>query len=226
MDDLDPPPEEIEAILWAAYGLPDHFNKRDPLSELVFVLLSTQTREPEYRRTFSALWTHYRSWERVRRASAARLERLIRPGGFAKRKVALLKALLDRIHDTRGATSLRSLRAEADDDALAYLMSLPGVGLKTAKCVLMYSLEREALPVDTHVWRVARRLGWIDGGGKHPDDRRSLELEKRIPPRLRASLHVTMIAHGRAVCRAQPRCARCALADRCDQGQRASVDAT
>jgi len=207
-------PRIVERRLRQLYGQPRHHNKRDPLGELVFILLSTQTREAEYRRTFSALWKAYRSWERVRRAEPAEVEALIRFGGFARRKVALLQKLLERVREDQGTTSLRRLARLSTSDALAYLTSLPGVGLKTARCVLMYALERPVLAVDTHVWRIAKRLGWIDGG-KHPDDRRSEQLEAAIPPALRYSLHVTMVAHGRLVCRARPACRACALNDVC-----------
>jgi endonuclease III len=125
-----------------------------------------------------------------------------------------LQKLLHRVRADHGTTSLRWLGRESTSDALAYLTSLPGVGLKTARCVLMYALERPVLAVDTHVWRVAKRLGWIDGG-KHPDNRRSEKLERRIPPGLRYSLHVTMVAHGRRVCRGRPACHLCVLSDLC-----------
>ncbi len=209
-----PAVRNVERRLRRLYGQPRHHNKRDPLSELVFILLSTQTREAEYRRTFSALWTAYRSWNRVRQAEPETLIRLIRFGGFARRKVSLLLQLLERVHRDHGTTSLRSLRTASTTEALAYLTSLPGVGPKTARCVAMYALKRPVLAVDTHVWRVAKRLGWI-AGGKHPDTRRSAELEASIPPGLRYSLHVTLVAHGRRVCRARAACNACPLRDIC-----------
>ena len=211
---LHPSPSAIEAALRHAYGQPRHHNKTDPLGELVFILLSSQTREAEYRRTFATLWLRYRSWDRVRIAPPEDLADALRVGGFAKRKSLLIKALLERIHRDIGRTSLRFLREWRDDDALTYLLGLPGVGLKTAQCVLMYALHRSVLPVDTHVWRIAKRLGWV-AGGKHPDARSSADLEAAIPARMRSSLHVTMVAHGRRVCRARPACDRCLLADVC-----------
>lgn len=211
-----PSPRVVERLLAEQYGQPNHFNKKDPLSELVFILLSTQTREAEYRRTFSALWRTYRSWERVRAAPENELVRLISFGGFARRKTALLKRLLTRIHSDKRRTSLRWLSAYSDKEAFAYLTSLPGVGPKTAKCVLMYSLGRSVFPVDTHVWRVSQRLGWIDGA-KSPDDARSRQLESAIPRALRYSLHVTMVAHGRACCRTVPKCQGCVLRKICPQ---------
>jgi len=211
---LVPSPRVVERRLREQYGQPRHHNKRDPLAELVFILLSTQTREAEYRRTFTALWSRYRSWRKVLDAPSAELEELIRFGGFARRKVALLKSLLQTVRDDCGDVSLRFLRGMPDDEAERYLTALPGVGPKTARCVMMYSLDRDVLPVDTHVWRIAGRLGW-HSGGKHPEHRASRELEQSIAPRLRSSLHVTMVAHGRAVCRASPRCEACALSDLC-----------
>ena len=87
----------VEQLLRSEYGQPKHHNKKDPLGELVFILLSTQTREAEYRRTFSRLWNLYRSWDRVRRAPADEIEELIRFGGFARRKTALLQGILNRL---------------------------------------------------------------------------------------------------------------------------------
>ena len=189
-----PSPQVVERRLRQLYGQPRHHNKRDPLAELVFILLSARTREVGYRGTFTVMWKTYRSWERVRRADAGELEALIRFGGFARRKVGLLQKLLERVRADRGTTSLRWLARLPTADVLAYLVTLPGVGLKTARCVAMYALERPVLAVDTHVWRIAKRLGWVDGG-KHPDDRRSEQLEATIPPGLRYSLHVTLVAH-------------------------------
>lgn len=116
---LQPPPAEIERRLREAYGRPHHYNKRGSLSELIFIILSTQTREAEYRRTFSALWTTYRSWDRVRTAPAAEVESLIRFGGFARRKVGLIQAPLHRVHADQGSTSLRFLRDLPNEWALA-----------------------------------------------------------------------------------------------------------
>ncbi len=200
----------VERLLRRQYGQPGHFNKRDPLGELVFILLSTQTREAEYRRTFAALWQRYRSWNAVRVARARDIERLIKLGGFARRKTQLLKALLEKVHADYGTTSLRRLRDMDDEAAMALLQDLPGVGPKTGKCVLMYSLDRQVLPVDTHVWRVSSRLGWIVGA-KHPTHVGSDLLERLVPASLRRSIHVTMVAHGRAICREQPRCGSCLL---------------
>src|SRR5262249_21221938 len=99
---LSPGTEIVERYLRAAYGTPDHYNKRDPLGELVFIVLSRQTRESEYRRTFSALWERYRSWDRVRTARTEDIEAAIRIGGLARSKAASLKRMLEKIYVDQG----------------------------------------------------------------------------------------------------------------------------
>lgn len=207
-------PATVEARLREAYGQPWYGNKRDPVGELVYILLSAQTREAECQRAFARLWRRFRSWDGVRRASAAEIEALIRDSGLARRKTRLIQSLLGEIRRRNRRTSLAFLSGWPDEAALAYLGELPGVGPKTARCVLMYSLGRAVLPVDTHAWRIGGRLGWV-AGGRHPDPAGSRRLEDRVPPEFRHSLHVTLIAHGRQVCRASPVCDSCILWDVC-----------
>lgn len=99
-----------------------------------------------------------------------------------------------------------------DAEAEAFLTSLPGVGPKVAKCVLMYSLDRKVLPVDVHVHRVARRLGFATK--KRPDTSQDL-IEAEIPSNLRYGFHVNAVAHGRKVCKSEPLCDRCPLVSIC-----------
>lgn len=204
----------IERALREMYGQPTHFNQSDPLDEVIFIILSTQTLEREYRRTFASLRAKYASWNEARLERASQIEKLIRIGGFAKIKTALIKKLLHRLHAERGAVSLGFLRQMSDAAAFEYLLTLPGMGPKTARCVVMYSLERAVFPVDTHVWRIAKRLGWASGGDR-PTTRQMEELERVIPPALRHSLHVTMVSHGRAFCRAIPICGECPIRRLC-----------
>jgi endonuclease-3 len=125
-----------------------------------------------------------------------------------------IQSLLDEITRREGALDLSHLRGLPDDEVERYLTSLPGVARKTALCVMLYALDRATLPVDTHVWRVARRLGLAPL--RDWSERRARELEDGVAPHLRANLHVTLVAHGRAVCRARaPRCGECAIAGLC-----------
>jgi endonuclease-3 len=142
------------------------------------------------------------------------VERAIRAGGLARLKTRSIQGILRALHTSRGTLSLDFLARWPTSRAREYLQSLPGVGPKTAACVLMFNLGRPALPVDTHVHRLARRLGLIapdaSAGQAH------VLLESACPPRLVYPFHVLLIQHGRTVCRARrPLCGECPLVDLC-----------
>lgn len=209
----------IEERLRTTYGRPRHFNPPDPLDDLIFLVLSRMTQEIKYVRTYSRLRDSLSTWNAVRDAPPDELEELIHEAGLAPTKTAQIQAILDEIDAREGVLSLHRLRGMTDDEVEQYLTSLPGVARKTALCVMLYALGRDVLPVDTHVWRVAQRLGfapegeWSEGRGR--------ALEAAVPIALRGSLHVTLIAHGRQVCRARtPICGCCTLVDLCPVGGR------
>ena len=205
---------EIERRLKKVYGRPRHFNPEDPLDDLIFLVLSRMTQEVKYVRTYSRLRSSLSTWNEVRDAPPDELESLIHEAGLAPTKAAQIQAILAGIEAREGTLGLHRLRSMADDEVESYLTSLPGVARKTALCVMLYALGREVLPVDTHVWRVAHRLGLAPAGGW--SEGRGRALEAVVPRELRGSLHVTMIAHGREVCRARaPACGSCTLADLC-----------
>lgn len=204
----------IERRLRAEYGQPRHFNPADALDDLIFLVLSRMTQEIKYVRTYTQLRDAFSTWDEVRDAPPDELEDLIRDAGLAPTKTAQIQAILVEVQKREGVLSLHRLRSMADDKIERYLTGLPGVARKTALCVMLYALGRAVLPVDTHVWRVAKRLGLAPAGPW--SERRGRVLEARIPKELRGSLHVTMIAHGRKVCRARrPSCESCVLADLC-----------
>lgn len=139
---------------------------------------------------------------------------LIKDAGLSGQKAPRIRAILSTLKQDFGSISLDHLTELDDNSAQEYLLSLPGVGTKTAKCVLMYSLGRSALPVDTHVWRVSRRLGLTD---EDSPGRIHEALEDVVPPDLRYSFHVNSVAHGRQTCLAlHPRCGSCVLKRMCD----------
>jgi endonuclease-3 len=192
-----------------------HGNHRDPLDELVFILLSAQTESYLYRDTYRALRAAYRPWRMLLVASHAEVMSVIRRGGLASKKARQLRAAFKKITIDRGELSLRFLRKASTPEALAYLISLPGIGVKSAKCVMMYSLDRAVFPVDTHVWRVSRRLG-IAAPSPKPSAAQEQELEERIPGDIRHDLHVKLVSHGKDVCRTYfQRCDECVLSDLC-----------
>ena len=205
---------EIDDRLRREYGRPRHFNPADPLDDLIFLVLSRMTQEVKYVRTYSRLRDSLSTWHAVRDAPPDELEALIHEAGLAPTKAAQIQATLGEIETREGSLNLRRLRDMEDDEVERYLTSLPGVARKTALCVMLYTLGRDVLPVDTHVWRVAQRLGLAPAGVR--SEARGRALEAAVPRELRGSMHVTMVAHGRRVCRARaPMCESCTLAELC-----------
>ena len=192
-----------------------HGNQEDPLDELVFILLSAQTESYLYRQTYRDLRAAYSPWDRLLNASETEIAAVIRCGGLARKKASQLKAALHQIKETRGTLSLQFLEGLSDAEAFEYLNALPGIGVKSAKCVMMYSLNRAVFPVDTHVWRIARRLGIAPPVAK-PSEAQQHDLEKQIPRDIRFSLHVNFVKLGQQQCTAYfPKCGVCPLSDLC-----------
>ena len=205
---------EVDALL-RVYGDDNHGNQEDPLDELVFILLSAQTEAYLYRKTYQNLTERYDDWTQLMNAPEDEVERSIRHGGLSRKKARQLKGAMQKIFEDRGRLSLGFLRDMPLEDATRYLTSLPGIGVKGAKCILMYSLSKPVFPVDTHVWRVSRRLGLTPPVPK-PSDRQERELEQSVPEDLRYRLHVNMVSHGRQTCTTyRPKCGECVLAHLC-----------
>jgi endonuclease-3 len=160
----------------------------------------------------------YPTWEQLASARTSDLVDAIRPGGLANVKAPRILAVLREIRDREGSFDLSWMDAAPDGEILDYLTSLPGVGPKTAACVLAFSLGRPALPVDTHVHRVAGRLGLVPP--RATAVQAQVVLEALVPPRLRVPMHVGLIRHGREICKAgRPRCEVCPLRDLCPSAE-------
>lgn len=156
--------EHICRALHVRYGSPNLDNKPGPLDELIFIILSQITTHPSLVRTYERLRKVYPTWEKVAAAPLHHLQRVIEGAGLSNRKAPQIQAVIRWTIKDFGVAILDPLRNWPDEDAERYLTSLPGVGTKTAKCVLMCSLRRPVLPVDTHVKRVAERLGLLPRG--------------------------------------------------------------
>ena len=186
----------------------------DPLSELIFTILSQNTSDVNRDRACESLRSRFPTWEDVLQADTADIEDAIRVGGLAAIKAPRIKSILEHIHQEQGALSLDFLRDLPVPEARKWLVSLKGVGHKTASCVLLFSLGKPALPVDTHVHRVTRRLGLVPM--KSSAERTNILLEAMVPPELYYPFHVNIIAHGRQVCHARrPKCYACVLENLC-----------
>jgi endonuclease III len=185
----------------------------------VLTVLSQNTSDVNRDRAFAALRARFPNWDELADARDEEVADAIRPGGLARTKAPRIVAILRAIRDRDGSLDLAWMREASDDEVTAYLESLPGVGPKTAACVLAFSLERPAIPVDTHVHRVAGRLAWIPPGmGAGPAHAALREL---VPARLRVSMHVGLIRLGREICKpGRPRCEECPLQDLCPTAPR------
>ena len=208
----------VAAVLKTRYRDFNHYNLKNPLDELLFIICSTKTGEASYRSTFRSLKETFPTHYQIAEAPAEYIARPIVSGGLSNQKANAIRDLLDIIVAKFGEPTLKPLRKMSDKDAEAFLLSLPGVGKKVARCVLMYSLDRQVFPVDTHCWRIARRLGWVrpTQKDKHCAPRDMDRLQSKIPPELRYSLHVNMISLGREICTpADPRCDECPISAWC-----------
>lgn len=190
----------------------------DPLHELVLTVLSQHTSDANAERAFEALRRAYPRWDRVAGAPSRELARVIRSGGLANTKAARIRAILREVAEREGDYDLSRLRALPDAEVRAYLTSLPGVGPKTAAVVMAFALGRDAIPVDTHVHRVSRRLGLVPP--RASAERAHDLLHELVPDELKTPLHVGLIRLGRELCRArEPRCEDCPLRDLCPTGR-------
>ncbi len=199
--------DEYGTLEWRSHG--------EPLGALVMTILSQHTSDKNSERAYDNLRDAYATWDEVREAPVGAIADTIRSGGLADAKAPRIKNVLDEINAKTGATNLDFLRDMPTDEGKAYLLAFHGVGPKTMACVMMFSLCRPVLPVDTHVFRVSHRLGLIEkriGEAKAHNALENLLAPERVYP-----FHVHMIRHGRRVCVAQkPRCGVCTLANRCD----------
>jgi len=213
---------EVASRLQAVYHAvgPDRGAKRQlpPVDELILTLLSQSTTDINSWRGFHALKERFPDWNVAADAPLDVIEDAIRPCGLSRQKAPRIQSILRRLRDEHGWITLDFLADMPPDEALAYLVSFHGVGRKTASCVLLFSLDMPAMPVDTHVLRVAHFLELIPEK-VNADDAHNL-LECLLPEELYLPFHVNVIAHGRQTCHARhPACERCPIIDLCPHGQ-------
>ena len=202
--------KEIIELLEQEYGPCKWQPDRDPVDVLVGTILSQNTSDANSGRAFASLKASFASWEAVASAPAEHIAQVIKSGGLSQIKTVRIKQVLEQIEKEQGRISLDSLKSMNMAEAEDYLMRLPGVGHKTASCVVLFSLGKPSLPVDTHVFRVAKRLGLIDS--MTSIEKAPSLLQEQIEPSKVYQFHIHMIEHGRQICHArQPRCDRCIL---------------
>ena len=205
---------DIIHLLSIEYGDFEWKPRHDPISELVWTILSQHTSDTNSERAFNELMSTFGSIDKVANADTVEIERAIRAGGLAKTKAPRIKAILRQLIEELGSFDLSFLRNMPLKDAKAWLTRLKGIGPKTAAIILCFSLGMPAMPVDTHIHRVSKRLGLI-GHNVTADNAHDI-LEAKVKPDDVFIFHMYLIKHGRQVCKAlRPRCDNCVLAWGC-----------
>ena len=212
---------EVVRRLERAYGKRPWKTWGAPLDELIVTVLSQNTNDRNSDAAMDRLKAAFPDWNDAADAPLARITDAVRPAGLHRRKAKHIRAILRTIRLDRGRIDLGFLRRWPTDRIRAYLRRLPGVGPKTAACVLLFSLRRPVLPVDTHVHRISRRLGFI--GPRVTAEQAHNLLADIVPSAKVYSFHVLLIEHGRKICHARrPDCPACALARICPSARPAS----
>ncbi len=205
----------IDELLLGEYGDQIQAPPSEPLAELIFTILSQSTSRKNYERAYSRLRERFPTWEEVLTARTEEVEEAIRSAGLARTKAHRIQEVLRQVLEERGELSLSFLHNLSLEEAFQYLIRFPGVGPKTAACVLLFSCGMPAFPVDTHVHRLSQRLGLVPKG-KNAIEAQAI-LQKQVPSEIAHRFHVNLVNHGREVCKAQsPRCGECVLSGECE----------
>lgn len=195
------------------YGRPRFGNPRSPIDDLVYIVLSNKTAPDIAKEAFRNLKRRFPDWIAMLDARLAEVRRILKPAGLSDVKSRQLRGALRKIRRDFGKCSLAGLKHLPAVEVQEYLTSLQGVSEKVAKCVMMYTLGFDVLPVDSHVHRVATRLGWTK---RKRADQCHAELEALVKPHYRFAFHVGCIAHGRSICRPSlPDCGNCVIQQHC-----------
>lgn len=208
----------VSAILSDVYGVLDWSRGQDGMDELISCILSQNTNDANRDRGFNALKERFDTWEAVRFADPDDVIDTIRPAGLANQKGPRIQNALEKIYERVGDYNVDFLNEIPIDEAKDWLVSIKGIGPKTAAIVLCFAYDRPAFPVDTHVHRTSRRIGFIPD--KTNADNAHPMMEAIVPPEDYYQFHIHLIQHGRDTCHARnPACERCPLTDHCDYYQ-------
>lgn len=210
---------KLSQLLEREYGKRMWKSHGDPLSVLIGTILSQNTSDNNSHKAFANLKSKFKDWDEVRRARVEKIADTIRSGGLADVKAPRIKSILSQIYEENHHLNLSFLKKWRTDKIKSWLRRFNGVGDKTIACVLLFSLKRPALPVDTHVLRVSKRLGLVPRNLNATQA--EVLLEKLIPKNWIYQFHLNLIAHGRAICKAaNPLCQDCVLLENCEFGKK------
>ena len=199
------------------FGEPRLGAKTDALAMLIKIILSQATTDTNSRRTFQNLKKQFKTWEKVLAATENEIAGAIRLGGLANQKAKVIKELLAQIKEHHGALSLKFVDKMPGEAARDYLLNFRGIGPKTVACTLLFALHKEVFPLDTHIFRIFKRMGILPE--KITDIKAHRLLNELVPRGKFYSLHVNLIRLGKKICRPrEPLCERCPLIEYCDYG--------
>jgi len=199
------------------FGVPTLDPPSDPLDMLIGVILSQATTNANSDRTFAALKEKFPVWEAALKARESTIAKTIHLGGLANQKAKVIKKLLKQIKEERGSLDLNFLHGVSTKEAAQYLKQFRGIGPKTIACTLLFACHKNIFPLDTHIFRILRRVGMIPL--KCSDEKARAHLDGIVPEGKFYSFHVNLIRLGRKICKPQnPLCERCPIVEYCDYG--------
>lgn len=200
--------KKINAKLIEHFGIPYRAEEPpEPLDLLIATILSQNTNDKNSYQAFVKLKESFPEWEKILYTDREKIEDIIRIAGLGKQKSAAIKNLVSYLHEGYGKISLSFLLEYDNDKILEILTSLPGIGVKTSSCVLLFALERDVCPVDTHVHRTLNRIGLVKTSAP---DKTFFEINRNFPKGIAHSFHTNLIKLGRQVCKPKnPACGVC-----------------
>ena len=205
---------DLNKKLIERFGIPERRKNSDPVDMLIATILSQNTNDKNSYRAFRNLKNKFNNWEEVAEQTRIKIEKQIKIAGLGKQKSNAIKSFLSSVKKGKGKVSLNYLKEFSDNKILTELTKYDGVGVKTASCVLLFSLKRNICPVDTHVHRTLNRIGIVNT--KTPD-KTFLAIKDKIPDGIAHSFHTNLIRIGREICKpAKPNCSVCPLLKVCN----------
>ena len=206
---------KINSLLINHFGIPERNKKLpDPVDMLIATILSQNTNDKNSYRAYKNLKKEYPNWEMILEANREDIEDVIKVAGLGKQKSAAIKNFLDDLHSKRNKISLDDIVQKKEPEILAELTEYKGIGIKTASCVLLFALDKNVCPVDTHVHRTLNRIGIVK---ENSPEKTFWRINKKLPEGLAHQFHTNLIRLGREICKPKkPNCSACPLLKICD----------
>lgn len=210
---------KINSLLIQKFGIPDKNKKTpDPVDLLIATILSQNTNDRNSYKAFRNLKDNFKNWDELEKMPASKIEKYIKIAGLGKQKSNAIKGFLKQLRKEQGRISLNYLNKMGNREIIEYLTKYSGIGVKTASCVLLFSMERNICPVDTHVHRTTNRIGLVDT--KTPD-KTFMIINEYLPDGIAHQFHTNLIRLGREICKpARPLCAACPLIKVCEYSEK------